>query len=349
MNLKAIQHDLQSPQPRVVIRALQSAGRVSSKEQQQALDLLEPFLAHGEAFYRYSALLSLIELGGGDRHLDQVLEMLNDSDPKIREAAVIALAQGTQDGIDSRLEGLLSSLHAEIRYQAPITLVERGALASAPKLHERLQEEGDVEVQVNLIAALGDMRYTQGRPLLLKFAQEAPYEILRFEASCALGRMQERAAAPLLAAFADHFEYGLEACTVLDTLQDASVVPVLLKKYSRLFLPAQRKLPLAATLARLGNNVGKAYLIAKSTAFGLETKILALDRLGRTRQPWAKAPLQKALTHHDELVRDGALEALKELGCDDLPGLIKELLAEHRGDKRRSSYLKRALRAAQEV
>ena len=326
MELKHIKNDLTSPKPRVVFEALQAIGRISKDEKPEAIAILEKWLVHGEHMYRYTALLSLIELGAVDHHLEQVKLMLDDADPKIREAAVIALGKTSKRGITNLLIELLSSPKPEIRYQAPISLAERGDQAAAKPLLALLERESDVEIRVNVLAALGDLKVTRALDKIMEIAKDDTYEIVRFEAACSAGRMGERRAAQLLAAWADHFEYGLTACTILGDLEEQEVLGTLTKKYGKLFMSADRRLPLAATLARLGDDRGKEYLVAKSRAFSLETRILALDRLGRTRKEWAIAPLMEALGKKDAHTRDAALQALEELGLSEAATPLKRAI-----------------------
>ncbi|MBU1241039.1 HEAT repeat domain-containing protein, partial [Myxococcota bacterium] len=261
-----------------------------------------------------------------DEHFDQIREMIEDQDPKIREVVVIALAKSLKPGVTNLLIGLLSSPHSEVRYQAPISLAERGEHKAAKPLLALLERESDVEIRVNVIVALGDLKVERAIDKLLAIAEDDIFEILRFEAACSAGRMGDRRAAPLLAAWADHFEYGLAACTILDDLEDAAVVPVLAKKFKKFFLSAERRLPMAATLARLGDQRGKGFLIAKASSFSLETRILALERLGRTGQAWAIPPLVAALSRKDPHCRDAALSSLEMLGLPEMEEPLREFL-----------------------
>ncbi len=328
MELKFIKNDLNQNSPRVVWTALQNLGRVEAHEREEASAILASYLSHGDPMLRYTALLSVLELLVVDDHFEQVKLMLNDADPKIREAAVIALGKSSNGTVTGMLIDLLSSRHNEIRFQAPISLAERGDQRAAKPLLSLLDREGDVEIRINVIAALGDLGVDRALDTLIGISENDTYEIVRFEAACAAGRMGDRRAATPLSQWADHFEYGLTACTVLDDLEETSVTSVLSQKYKKLFLPAARKLPLAATLARLGDDRGRDYLSGKTTSFSLETRILAMERLGRTKRAWAVEPLIAAVRKKDAHGREASLAALAELGLPEAKEALKALLAE---------------------
>jgi HEAT repeat protein len=324
MKLKHIKLDLQSDKPRVVHEAVRSLGRVESEETKEALDILGPLLSHGNSMLRYASLLSILELKGADTYWEQIKTMIEDGDPKVREAVVITLAQVTKPGSDEFLLDLLDSPHPEIRYQVPISIVEKGVKECGPRLVKLLESEKDVEIVVNIITALGDLKYREAIDLLMVKAKEDQYELIRFEAACAVGRMGDKKASEYLANFASHFEYGFYACTVLDQLNDPSITEKLNKLYNKLFLRSKYKLPIAASLARLGDDSGKSLLIKKTKSFSMDTRILAFERLGYTNAKWAIAPLVMGLNKKDLHEREIAFESLTQLSFPETIKHIKE-------------------------
>ena len=64
--------------------------------------------------------------------------------------------------------------------------------------------------------------------------------------------------------------------------------------------------------------MGRPYLINKAGAWGLQTRLMALDQLGRTGTPWAIPHMVEALQHKDDLIREAAKEAMEHIPMERL-------------------------------
>ncbi|MBN2725635.1 MAG: HEAT repeat domain-containing protein [Deltaproteobacteria bacterium] len=268
-------------------RMVSELGRVSEDLKCDASLLASYFLPHGDGAIRHAALVSIMELDDIDTHLEQILEMLDDMFPMVREAAVIALGRCKSD-TKEKLLSLVDNENPEVRYQVPISLVEKNYFDTAQVLVDHLKTEGDNEIRINILAALGDMNFTQALDTVHDFIDNNVYEILRFEAAYTSARLGSTYAFNFLLKYSSHAVYGEQAISALEmmTLSEEQI-PVLVKtlknKFRRPFLSTERRISLGSLLARYGESVFLDFAGKKTTSFSFQTRVHAFEKLGHTK------------------------------------------------------------------
>lgn len=261
-------------------------GRKDATIKDLASELAGYFLVDGRPLIRHSALASIMELERVDDHFEQIEQMLEDDYPMVREAASVAMGRTTRD-TEQLLVKLLKSPHKEVRFQAPISLVEKNYSSSAHEILKRLDEEGDQEIKTNLMIALGDFRYTEAIEKVLELHESHPYEIIRFEAAYTAARLGDTSCSDFLLRYTTHEVYGENAINALelisDTIEDKKdLLRSLQRNFRKIFLSTERRISIASLMVRLGDQSILKYLEQRTSSFIFQTRMQALDKLGHT-------------------------------------------------------------------
>ncbi|MBU1218677.1 hypothetical protein KKF34_19390 [Myxococcota bacterium] len=261
-------------------------GRKDTTVKDRASELAGFFLVDGRPLIRHSALASIMELNRVDDHFEQIEQMLDDDYPMVREAATVAMGRTTRD-TEQLLVKLLRSPHTEVRFQAPISLVEKNYSSSAHEILKRLDEEGDQEIKTNLMIALGDLSYTEAINKVLELHKSHPYEIIRFEAAFTATRLGDTSCSDFLLRYTTHDVYGENAVNALEAISNSikdnkDVLRVLQKNFRKIFLSTERRISIASLMVRLGDNRTLKYLEQRTSSFIFQTRMQALDKLGHT-------------------------------------------------------------------
>ncbi|MDA3864795.1 MAG: HEAT repeat domain-containing protein [Deltaproteobacteria bacterium] len=326
-----IQTLLDSKYERKRIRGLQYAGRIEDSQREKVIEILGKYLEHKHPFYRYTTLVSLIELQAVDNLWQKIAPLLNDKSVKVREAVVIAMGK-TEKDTKKELKQCLQSDSNEIRFQAPVSIVEKKYFDLGQDILDRLHLEKDHEILINLIRALGDLEYTKGITKLTEMAENESSKEIRIEAALSCGLLGSDEILQILADFSDDKEYGLEACNLLSRFKLDQLEETLKKKFSKPFLGSTKKLPIAALLARKNYQTAQNYLKAKTRSWNPETKLLAINRLGYSRGKWAPEILKKFLDK-SSLERDTAAKALIKLDLPESKKTLQDFFSQHKNKK----------------
>ena len=302
MRLEAALRDLDDADPRVRAQAADALGRADDGDRDAAGEALARAVDDKHAAVRYSALLSLGELGASER-MACVVERLDDGEPLVREAATIALgqlgaaalAENAADRVEAAwvaLDGALAAPASEVRFQAVASLAEIDAVRAAPRVRSSLADP-DPKVRAQAAAALGDARDRDSADLLVKALGDrptgGPLGELRHEAALALARIGDRRCVPALLEALSQADQALDAATALAELgvrDDALAKEALAREVTRFFGDPLVKVHAAEALARAGDPRGRAHLTKAARARrddvrGLaESVLLNLGKLG---------------------------------------------------------------------
>ncbi|MGM0597770.1 MAG: HEAT repeat domain-containing protein [Myxococcota bacterium] len=322
---------LDSKYERKKIRGLQYAGRIKDSQRDKVINILGNFLEHEHPFYRYTTLISIIELQAVDHWWQKIAPLMNDESVKVREAVVIAMGK-TEKNMEKELKQCLQSDANEIRFQAPVSIVEKQYFNLGQDILERLKQEKDHEIIINLIRALGDLKHKKAISKLTEMAKNQSSKEIKIEAALSSGLLGSNKILQTLADFSDDKEYGLEACNLLTRFKLDQIEKTLKKKFKKPFLGSSKKLPIAALLARKNNQTAQNYLKAKTRSWNPEIKLLAIDRLGYSRGKWVPEILKKFL-NKSPLERDTAAKALIRLDLPESKNLLQEFLSQPKNEE----------------
>lgn len=301
-NPQAIERDLTHPSERVREAAARELGRVSP-DFPGLSDRLGRAAADVSPFVRTAAMYSILEQNLENSLREIVLQALDDSSSRVREAAVIALARMEDESTRGRLESLIEDEDPAVRHAALLSAAEKGFFDLRDRMEARLAGDPDDEVRAAAAAALGECRPLPEEPLR-RAALMDPNREVRFEAAMALAQAKMPGSAKLLVPFLEHEDLFNDSAQQLCRLGDASVRPDVERLYGRRFQPAVRKLLLGALLSRLGDDRARAYMEKKTRALFLETRVWAIHALGLAQTPWAQKKLAEIASE-----RPGSQEA----------------------------------------
>lgn len=122
-SLEAVCRDLENPNPRVRLSAIQESARHADGEGRgRIVSLLIGSLAGGEARLRHAAAVALADAGATEA-IPNLTPLLCDGDPETRRFALLALGELAAAGdadLLSRISPFLSASDPRIRYQAVV-------------------------------------------------------------------------------------------------------------------------------------------------------------------------------------------------------------------------------------
>ena len=193
-----------------------------------------------------------------------------------------------------RLRAALTSRHADVRFQAPVSLAELGGEETQAEILEAMRAETKPEVLGNQIAALSmlDEPTAEVRSVLREFLH-GPHAATQagFEAALLLTGARDPAGGPRLVEALDagaHRDRALEALAVLASAAPAEAAPAVRKIARRWLTPAVTRVRAAYALARIAPKEGEALLrrFSRSLRPGMRQAVhearSALEELART-------------------------------------------------------------------
>lgn len=145
-----------------------------------------------------SERLELLGFVGGDRVISELVSHLNDTDDKIREAAVKALGQKKAIIAIPKILVLLDEKNSDLRQAAARSLGQLHASEAIPKLLILLQDE-EATVRSAAAGSLGDMDASIAIPEILPLLDDKEKSV-RSSAAYSLGTLQASIAIPKLIA-----------------------------------------------------------------------------------------------------------------------------------------------------
>lgn len=209
------------------------------------------------------------------------LQKLEDTDPAVRRNALIYLGAERKKENFGVLSKMLADPEAEVRRAAVNALAISGDSRAASTLIEKFKAEDNVNVRVNIVSALGEMK-SKGAIEMMKKLLKDPYPAFRNEAVRALGKINSPETYPRIAAMLRDESEGVRvmAAETVARLKIAAAVPDLQKN--------------------LENPVG---VVRRSAA----------DALGAVGDISVKESLEKMLKDTDQSVVKAAESALEKI------------------------------------
>lgn len=186
-----------------------------------------------------------------------------------------------------------------------------------------------VRVRVEAAGRLADLALPDARGALAAALQDAASPV-RFEAARGIALLGHSAGLEVLTAALEDSELRFRAASALAQLQNKEALPALKRAFSNWFLPAFDKTQLAGALAALGDADGVAHLFKRAGKKWTMDRAMAVELLGETRAPGAKARLLEIVADAEDPARGAAARALGRLGERDVEPQLTALLGERR-------------------
>lgn len=255
----AVFRDLEDPDSRVRVRALQSLQRMENpgRETWQAL---EKALADNDDKVIAEAVLCAAELNYSGC-IARLVELASNPNLRVRIHAVGALGTMNAGEVFSAVEAALDDDAPEVRKAAVIATAEIRGQSSKHLIHEALKDEVP-EVRWAAAAALGDIENLESADLLAELLGDSDSDV-RFEAAYSLARLSDTRCMDVLISNVDDRKNGYLACEMLGKIGDQRAVDALQKVMSRLFANPMTKLRAAASLVLLGVEDARSYVASR--------------------------------------------------------------------------------------
>ena len=116
------------------------------------------------------------------------IDKLSDPDPMVRRNAIIYLGSEKKKSSVARLLIMLDDENAEVRRAAINALAAIGDSRAAGPLMDKFKKETNINIKMNIIIALGELKSAAAIPLL-KTVLKDPYPAFRNEAVHAFGKI----------------------------------------------------------------------------------------------------------------------------------------------------------------
>jgi len=291
---EAALRDLSHPQARVRLQAADSLGHLPADADPglaaRVRTGLRAALRDDDAEIRYAAALSLGELRDAEAATALVEQMEGDGHPLPRQAATIALGLiGQREAVPALLRALQSAPR-DVRFQAATSLVQLDPESAVAPLRRALRDQ-DAEVRSAAASALGDLGDRESAPALARLLDDS-HPGVRFDAAGSLARLGDRRGTQVLLDELGNDERRLAASEHLFRCPDPAAAPVLRHLLGRWLTPAQQKVWLAATLARLVEADGREHLLRLLGSRRQAVRGLCIQVLGEIGEPWALEALR---------------------------------------------------------
>ncbi len=315
------------------------AGALGAIGSPDVLDPLLDLLRDLTIRVRLAAADALGSLGA-DGAVDALLDEMNDEDPAARMAAATALGRiGSHNASEALTRYSGTDPNPEVRRVAESALRQISNQAIGPLI--RHLADGEPARRIEAMAALLDQGKTAILPVkdLMRHSdssvRSAAAEILgvigdpsaidalelgvkddnpqvRITAAGALGRIKDPRSADLLAPLLDHGDprFAAAAANALEALTDLAIDPVIVQLNSR---QEQTRIRAIDVLGRLRHKGVCPRLIAGLTENTPWIRIVSAQALGEIGENQAVPPLIKTLGDHNALVRAMAAEALGKI------------------------------------
>jgi HEAT repeat protein len=289
--VEAALRDVSESRPEARAKAATALARVDEADLGRSTTALRILLNDPHPAVRQAAALSLGELRDGLALPMLVDQMQRDEDPMARQAAVIALGTLGDARAVTPIEEALAGGSADVRFQAVLSWAQLASGRSIEPLRRALADP-DAEVRGNAAAALGDLGEA-GSADLLAACLEDPQETVRIEAAVALARLGDGRGGRMLATYLHHREYGLLAAEHLFRHPIEEAIPALRKLLGRWFGSPLVEIWAAGTLVQLGQDDGRAPLLAALKKRKPMVRGLAIQVLGELHQDWSVQALRE--------------------------------------------------------
>jgi HEAT repeat protein len=306
-----------SPEPAVRAAAARTLGvLVATKPSPKAL---VSALADPDPSVRAEAAAALGRVQPDQATVAPLQKALTDDDPRVRESAAYALGQHWSVMSEPERVAVVAALLARARDRAADLGMRAGALWSLARSGRTVDERARVSKDIE--------------PLTLP---REPASV-RSAAVDALAYLAHPRSVPALAAVVKSSDESADLrlriadTTALGEVGDPSATDVLLG------LTADRRVDVAnaarSALTRMNARSDRALTVATDTKAPTAERLLAIDLLGRNRDPDAPAPLLTLLRDPDGTVRERAALALAGYaGTETIEKLGKLLLADEEAE-----------------
>lgn len=252
-------------------------------------------------------------LGHSTERTNQLVKLLDDGAPRVREAAAFALGVGERREARSALERTLDTREGALAAMSAWALGEIHDSASVPAL-TRAMRTTDAKVRLGAVRGLAEIRDERTLPELeraLRADADAP---VRAAAAYALGEIGSPASAGALdAALGDaNGEVRYAAASAFGELHELRKAPEALVRAATTGDARLKKLA-ANALAEIHDPATVDVLIGMLSSPDRAVRLKVVEALGEIRSSKATPGLVKALKDVDAQVRKAAAEALGEM------------------------------------
>lgn len=289
VNPEALLRDLDSPDPQVRCLAADALSRVGEEHRPRAGAALRALLHDEHSQIRYTAALSLGELGD-DEALEALIEQVEgDGNPMARQAAVIALGLIGDARAAPYLIKALKSDNPDVRFQSVTSLMQVSPEQAKKPLRRALKDE-DPEVRAGAVAAMGDLGDPHSVAIIAPMLDDLTSGV-QFEAAMTLARLGDRRGTELLLRHLQLKQTMFLAAEHLYRCPDPRAIDPLNQILGRWLAPPLLKVWAAGALAKLEKPEGKAKLLTLIQSRHASVKGTCIQILGELGEPWAREAL----------------------------------------------------------
>lgn len=249
-----------------------------------------------------------------------LLKLENGRDPAVRAETADALCElAFEIPAEDRVEfsavvvRLLADQQDEVRCAGLALAAETLAPVEAKELLARHLQDKVTRVRVEAAGRLADLALPEARGALAAAITD-PSLAVRFEAARGMVALQHAAGFDVLVEALSDADLRFRAASALALLGKPEGIAPLKKVFSGWFLSAFDRTQLAGALAALGDEEGLAHLLKRTSGRWSVDRAMAVELLGESKSPAAKARLLEILGDADDQARGTAARALGRLG-----------------------------------
>ncbi len=321
-NFDAAERDVAAKNPALRVQAAERLGDATDSERSRAIVALRTMLTDPFPQVRCAAIEAVCRLGAPALHAD-VIGLIDDIDPTVREIAVASLERLGGDTAIAAARDALESPRPETRFQAALSFVELCPNDATPLT--TLVRDEDPMVRANAALALGRSEDPNAISLLWQSLADHNPDVRRRAALALAQKGDARGSKDLIGALDDD-ELILDALHALGTLGHTHAADAIAAKTLGLFQPLTVKAVAGAALARLGDARGIPVLRRVLNAWRADGRNFAVEIIGELRLVELVSDVSRLVEHRrgaDGPTLARALARLAAATNEALPGLAR--------------------------
>ena len=309
-SLDAALRDVTAKNVRARVAAAQVLGSAPPEARQRAIDALLRLCDDPGGTVRYSAMLSLADLGAREA-VARLLDGLDDGTGPVRQAAILALAEIGDPSVVDRLARACSDERPEVRFQALSAIARLDRERAVSPVRAALSDP-DPEVRAQACEVFEEIGGADVRAAVAPLVDD-PDPRVRLAAAAAIGRLGHAAGADVLLAALGSDDTFLDAADILGRLGEERAIAPLRARLRRWLGHPLLKVAAAGALHRLGVPEGRAYLLSSLAGRRWEVKGFAAELCAELGIVEARAHLERLQAHPGPLDPDTIAAALARL------------------------------------
>lgn len=229
---------------------------------------------------------------------------------------------------------LLNDESAEVRCAGLALAVEVLPVEESKVLLTNHVTDKTPRVRMEAVGRLADLALPGARGIFAAALADASAGV-QFEGARGMAAIKHPAGLEVLTHALNSGELRFRAAAALAQLGDAAAVPALKKVFDGWLVPAFDRTQIAGALAALGDEVGLAHLLKRAGKKWVADRAMAVEMLGETTSPAAKARLLEILSDPKDWCRGAAARGLGRLGDSSVEPVMVQALDSGKTDDER--------------